>query len=704
MKKTIVFLVLATLAAAACGGGSATPTEDSGELKGAGPAPRPSINASVGGGIPTINIPVGKSTPNMADPWDPGDNTMTIIGLGDSFGSGEGNPFTPGATPNGLVGVQEVWAGSPGAGLAPSGDERCHRSDRSGVAKAAAAFKTQNPSWNVIYKSFACSGAVSANIDTQRYKGTDMKYFNQPLLAPQLEQAATWAGKKRVDVVYVSIGGNDAGFGDVVTECFIIPGECRNSATVKNYENALPNSITIPIQRVAGAIRSKFPKAAIIFSAYPDLLSVQANTPADDDDNGICSRFDFPLANLLPGGAGFDLIWNIRTEDAFYLRDTFQPKLNNAIKAAVADMNTRPEGRGIFYIEDHYVDQSGRNGFCSPTPIVNSNGVAMLSQGCDPDLISFPVPSASFTILGTTISTPAFTVGACAISKGAWHPNNAGYELYGKAILNGILKADVRIANPTLSSRWRAAPASTDAVWPRSVSSNGQITVEWNDLSTNEDYFRVSYTTSGTTSSVTSSATTATFTGAPNTAYVVSVKACHTHAPNGQEVCSTGPTPSTLVSTSRPTTPVTGIACSADSTFGRIPGGCEILFQPPAGYLVSSATYLAVQISRDGQVVGGATFDSLGGTVLMQPTTNDKVGTQVTMNAVVQLCSIVDGGVCVPSALTPVTMTVTKDDGRNKPLRVPPALTRPLINIPMPPGVKDPSIGIPGLQGGIQRP
>ena len=132
-----------------------------------------------------------------------------MVGLGDSYGSGEGNPTT---VDGWFTGGDPVWDNT-----------RCHRSRLSGQEQAARMLD-QIPGVNVTFLHLACSGALASEGILQPYAGLIPA---DPPLPPQITQANEYVqystdatGAKRwPDLVVTSIGGNDAGFSTVVKAC-----------------------------------------------------------------------------------------------------------------------------------------------------------------------------------------------------------------------------------------------------------------------------------------------------------------------------------------------------------------------------------------------------------------------------------------------------------------------------------------------------
>jgi len=107
---------------------------------------------------------------------------FTVIGMGDSFMSGEGAPVIPGAhTDAGRSGQSETWSsGMPlGANLNISAASQttllnearaCHRG-ASGLGLAVAELQTLWPSVALVHQNFACSGAVVSNLISTSVSG-----------------------------------------------------------------------------------------------------------------------------------------------------------------------------------------------------------------------------------------------------------------------------------------------------------------------------------------------------------------------------------------------------------------------------------------------------------------------------------------------------------------------------------------------------
>ncbi|MEU8322706.1 SGNH/GDSL hydrolase family protein [Nonomuraea sp. NPDC048881] len=153
----------------------------------------------------------------------------TYVALGDSYSSGEG--------------VYEQDAGPVNDGA-----DRCHRARGSYVPLVAKAHPFTGGS-----AFYACSGATTRQLLSGQYGQQ-----------PQITRVGPSAS-----LVTLSIGGNDAGFTDVLTGCIVkLPWSSAcvdQDATVARRIAELRPSLT----RVLGELRARAPGARIIVLGYP---------------------------------------------------------------------------------------------------------------------------------------------------------------------------------------------------------------------------------------------------------------------------------------------------------------------------------------------------------------------------------------------------------------------------------------------------
>lgn len=684
MNRRLIGLgIIAVVAMSACGGGSESSSDTDG-IKGAalptvaGGLAKPGAGA-ISGGSQLMAAPAlppmgaGVVTKNGSLPQVASGN-FVIFAFGDSYGSGEGNPYRPGKyDPNNNYAPtpKEVWSGNPAPGISPSGDERCHRSDASGSAKAAALVKKTYPSLTVIHKSFACSGAVAANILNATYQGTDVEASaGQNPLDPQIKQALdSGIPPESVNAIYVSVGGNDAMFADVVSECFVWhQSQCSRPYRDKvDAALKLIPGVTTKIEDVAKQLRNNFKNAFIYFSAYPDPLSVDPNDPGDVNRDGICAHDDEQGQIAWPN----DYLWKINAGDARFIVDRFLAPLNKAIENGVN--NTAKKITGVYFVDDHYKNKSGSAGFCSKnkTPIVRFNHEALILQGPDSDMGG----------------------GVIKVSKGGWHPSDAGYTAYGQAIFNKIDQSKA----PFVSK----APLAPSDPWATSITSNGNYTITWNDQSDVEASYEVQYASGTTSKSAVLPADSSSYSfalGSGISTATFAVRACVPSQPSGENLCSAWK--SATVSNWLPTQAPGTVNC-ATSTYGQIlNGGCSVTFSVPSAVVLTSATFAYVEIRKAATVVGSALMQPGGGSVLLKYQ-GEPIDSTVNFVANAYLCSIVDGGKCLRGPDSPLALKVVKQDGRGLlPVNTP--NLRPSTPMPSLPGVAPAPVGRPSLNTSLQ--
>ncbi len=175
---------------------------------------------------------------------------LRYIALGDSFSSGEGvPPFRPGTDKYFPV------------------RDTCHRSFRSYPALIAGR-RSSPGTWGF----WACSGALTVDMSRTNHEN--------PGEIAQLDRISPpGTSDPRVNLVTLTIGGNDAQFGSVATACIfsgIVPGlgTCQGDwrARVKNAIARLRSTLP-PIYR---AVHERAPNARILVLGYPNPFPASA--------------------------------------------------------------------------------------------------------------------------------------------------------------------------------------------------------------------------------------------------------------------------------------------------------------------------------------------------------------------------------------------------------------------------------------------
>lgn len=209
-----------------------------------------------------------------------------VVALGDSYASGEGASDDNG---NDYYKETNYGGGLPNDG----GRNACHRSPYSwsrkmALADSASPVGERAGGWDpaLDYHLLACSGATTANL---------LPYYSVPVGSSPPTNAFGQQGQgqygevsqldagyldSNTTLVTLSIGGNDAYFGPVITDC-VNPtsGSCVDANTTGLGPNstAIPglinNQVKASVMTVIGQIHSKAPNAAILLMGYPELIS-----------------------------------------------------------------------------------------------------------------------------------------------------------------------------------------------------------------------------------------------------------------------------------------------------------------------------------------------------------------------------------------------------------------------------------------------
>lgn len=155
-----------------------------------------------------------------------------IVAMGDSFISGEGNPDQPAVIPKDLPADARFrrvdWLGSAAAKtvVAPAEwwDEPCHRSLLSWPVLASLLEASRDEHAALTLAHLGCSGAEGPlglyAAQTKLPGGGDERTSQAQALEALLKQSAT---PRRIDRLFLSIGGNDIGFARVIAYLFIPP-------------------------------------------------------------------------------------------------------------------------------------------------------------------------------------------------------------------------------------------------------------------------------------------------------------------------------------------------------------------------------------------------------------------------------------------------------------------------------------------------
>lgn len=129
---------------------------------------------------------------------------LLVVAVGDSYVSGDGNPELDRTKTDG----ETLWGDGVGDVAVEAEHAEAHRSTISWAARAALALEQADPATSVTFVSVAAAGAtVDAGL---------LGPQNEQLPRPQIEAVADLIGEREVDVLLISIGGNDVGFSQLL--------------------------------------------------------------------------------------------------------------------------------------------------------------------------------------------------------------------------------------------------------------------------------------------------------------------------------------------------------------------------------------------------------------------------------------------------------------------------------------------------------
>ena len=399
---------------------------------------------------------------------------FVIIAFGDSYASGEGDPEVAGNYAlDGRPGTAEVWTRTSDQ---PAFDAawRCHRSPKAGAARAAATLQARYPGINIVFASFACSGAQADSGVLGVYAGSDDHFVTSPAVASQISQAETFLATqpdRRVDAIVMNIGGNDAHFADIIRDCLFIPdvpvpqlsasapvvlkGCESNPYTFSNFHTGLaslagPNGL---YSQINTAINTRLAPGRVYITEVPN--------PTRGSDGQFCN---------LSGPAPYN---NATRTEAQFIETTVMTGLNTQFRTSAGQMQPTP-----WVLVSGIAADYRTHGICSTSSWFRSADEAMRIQG--PELFTFHLTAPD----GSQVS-----VGA--LSSGFLHPNSAGYAAIGNRVAAQVdqqirerftvvtaphLSVDSIVPAPAATGT-RTAPVRTMAA--RAGASTGSIRFTW---------------------------------------------------------------------------------------------------------------------------------------------------------------------------------------------------------------------------------
>ena len=193
--------------------------------------------------------------------------SFTYVALGDLYSAGEGIPPFLGNGCHRSSRAYPTWARRPGAAktlyaTASGGGTPGIRAGKNTYGSDSNVRSAGGVSW----ASWACSGAKTANVLPRSLGGVPQRRLGETLdRATQLDSADL----SRADLVTLTIGGNDAGFIEVLLVCAL--SNC-NTRTFERGRAAIIDATRPQLEKVYRAVIRKAPRARILVLGYPGLF------------------------------------------------------------------------------------------------------------------------------------------------------------------------------------------------------------------------------------------------------------------------------------------------------------------------------------------------------------------------------------------------------------------------------------------------
>ncbi|MEU8940075.1 GDSL-type esterase/lipase family protein [Streptomyces goshikiensis] len=251
----------------------------------------------------------------------PGTGPTAVVSMGDSYISGEGGRWKGNSLTNSAnrTGTDRAWVSGSSydpAKVYGTTAGGCHRSDSAEVKSAGAIAD--------VAVNLACSGAVSRNVFRASNGGVSFKGE-----APQADQLAAVATSNNVKVIALSIGGNDLGFADIITDC-ALDFALWNSYCYDDQQEGVDQKIDgvmAGVGKSVDEIRAVMRGAGYTDSSYRIVLQSYPSPIPRGAENRY-TQSDWSRLNT--GGCPF---WN---RDSDWARDSLVPQIANRIKAVAA--------------------------------------------------------------------------------------------------------------------------------------------------------------------------------------------------------------------------------------------------------------------------------------------------------------------------------------------------------------------------------
>jgi hypothetical protein len=251
-----------------------------------------------------------------------------VVSVGDSYISGEAGRWA-GNTNNGEAPIDALGSTAYFDNSTDTAEQitRCHRSHSAEIYLGG----------GVNGYNLACSGAKTSTFsDSSGNFKPGLDFYNSGGNQGQALMLQNFAASHHVTMVAVSIGGNDFGFGGIVTKCvedFLTtpswwPSYCsQDSSVTANFSSS---NVAAQVSNIAQALRNV--RQAMANDGYADSsyrILVQ-NYPSPIPNSSGFRYSESGYTRQSTGGCGF---WNT---DADWADNTALPTISGAVSSAVA--------------------------------------------------------------------------------------------------------------------------------------------------------------------------------------------------------------------------------------------------------------------------------------------------------------------------------------------------------------------------------
>jgi lysophospholipase L1-like esterase len=347
---------------------------------------------------------------------------ILFVALGDSFAAGEGNPERPGDPP--------VWAddGSPTSTQQGADHATAHRSTLAGPAQTALQLEQNDPQTSVTFVFLAASGAsieeglLAPQGDVSAIDADGFRRGLRPQLDELEELLGCFDGRclRPIDIMTMSIGGNDAGFSFTLGSLIALDPQLVLGPIYDNLLDALLDDVADQISQLPGAFAELaarldlFEAERVLLTAYPGSTSF-----ADEGELMVCEEVG---ADLVPG-------LEVDSEELLAVESGMLVPLN-ATLAEVAAAN------GWSFVDSH-VEEFRRHGYCGADPYAT---MPYAGNPFPSDLLPNEAPGVRW--FRTADESAAIQGGSGGFfrperlaTNGTFHPNEYGHQAYRNALL-----------------------------------------------------------------------------------------------------------------------------------------------------------------------------------------------------------------------------------------------------------------------------